>query len=99
MKREYASGEGPLKRQKLMSDASSAPASTEKLFGSQIDDLIETIIQSTDKWPCQLLESLFSTLELAIESNSDLGATVNEYVARCEELAQIKMQTNQEDSN
>ncbi|RLU27516.1 hypothetical protein DMN91_001320 [Ooceraea biroi] len=88
---------GPQKRQKLMSGASSAPSSTEKLFGSQIEDLIETIVLSTDEWPSQLLESLFSTLELTMESNGDLCATVNEYVARYKELTEAKMRAKQEE--
>lgn len=90
MKREYASGEGPLKRQKLMCGASSASSSTE-LFGSQIDDLIEMIVLSTDNWPSQLLESFFSTLEVTMESNGDLRATMNEYVTRYEELSRAKI--------
>jgi len=97
LKREYASGEGSLKRQKLMSGASSAPSSTEKLFDSRIDELIETIVLSTDKWPSQLLESLFSILEHTIEGNGDLCATVNEYITHYEELMQAKMNDRKED--
>ncbi|KYQ48442.1 ATPase family AAA domain-containing protein 2B [Trachymyrmex zeteki] len=99
IKREYnASGEGPSsKRQRLTSSASSAPSSTEKLYSSQIEDLVETIVRSTDEWPSHLLESLFSSLELAMENNGDLCATVNEYVARYEELKRVKMRMKQEE--
>ncbi|XP_039313979.1 ATPase family AAA domain-containing protein 2 [Solenopsis invicta] len=99
IKREYnASGEGsPSKRQRLTSGASSAPSSTEKLSNSQIEDLVETIVRSTDEWPSHLLESLFSSLELTMENNGDLCATVNEYVARYEELKRVKMRAKQED--
>lgn len=99
VKREYnASGEGPpSKRQRLTSSASSAPSSTEKLFSSQIEDLVETIVRSTDEWPSHLLESLFSALELTMENNADLCATVNEYVVRYEELKRVKMRAKQEE--
>lgn len=98
VKREYASGEGPpSKRQRLTSGASSAPSSTEKLFGSQIEDLVETIVRSTDEWPSHLLESLFSALEHTMENNGDLCATVNEYVVRYEELKRVKMRAKQEE--
>ncbi|XP_011631542.1 uncharacterized protein LOC105423485 [Pogonomyrmex barbatus] len=99
IKREYnASGEGPpFKRQRVISGASSVPSSTEKLFHSQIEDLIETIVKSTDEWPSHLLESLFSSLELTVESNGDPCATVNEYVVRYEELKRVKMRAKQED--
>ncbi|XP_012525576.1 ATPase family AAA domain-containing protein 2 isoform X2 [Monomorium pharaonis] len=99
VKREYsASGEGsPSKRQRLTSDASSAP-STEKLFSSQIEDLVETIVKSTDEWPSHLLESLLASLEIAMENNGDLCATVNEYVARYEELKRVKMRAKYEDN-
>ncbi|XP_071565980.1 ATPase family AAA domain-containing protein 2-like [Temnothorax nylanderi] len=99
IKREYnASGEGPpSKRQRLTSGASSAPSSTEKLFSSQIEDLVETIVKSTDEWPSNLLESLFSSLELTMENNGDLRATVNEYVVRYEELKRVKMRAKQEE--
>ena len=97
VKREYnASGEGPpSKRQKLIT--SSARSSAEKLFSSQIEDLIETIVRSTDEWPSHLLESLFSSLELTMENNGDLAAMVNEYVVRYEELKQVKMRAKQEE--
>ncbi|KAG5330466.1 ATAD2 protein, partial [Acromyrmex heyeri] len=97
IKREYnASGEGPSsKRQRL--SASSVPSSTEKLYSSQFEDLVETIVRSTDEWPSHLLESLFSSLELAMENNGDLCVTVNEYVARYEELKRVKMHIKQEE--
>ncbi|XP_067215449.1 ATPase family AAA domain-containing protein 2-like isoform X2 [Linepithema humile] len=96
IKREYsASGEGPpSKRQKLTSGVSS---STEKFFSSQIEDLIEMIVRSTNEWPSHLLESLFSSLELTMEHNGDLCATVNEYVVRYEELKRVKMRAQQEE--
>lgn len=99
IKREYnASGEGlPSKRQKLTSGVSSAPSSTEKLFSSQMEDLIEMIVRSTNEWPTHLLESLFSSLELAMEHNGDLSATVNEHVVRYEELKRVKMRAQQEE--
>lgn len=99
IKREYsASGEGPpFKRQKLTSGVSSAPSSTEKLFSSQIEDLIEMIVRSTNEWPSHLLESLFSSLELTMEYNGDLCATVNEHVVRYEELKRVKMRAKQEE--
>lgn len=100
IKREHnASGEGPpSKRQKLTPGvSSSAPSSTEKLFSSQMEDLVETIVRSTHEWPSHLLESLFFSLELAMENNEDLCATVNEYVARYEELKRVKMRAKQED--
>jgi len=59
--------------------------------------LVETIVTSTDEWPSHLLESLFSSLELAMENNGDLCATVNEYVVRYEELKRVKMRTKQEE--
>ncbi|TGZ56172.1 ATPase family AAA domain-containing protein 2 [Temnothorax longispinosus] len=74
-----------------------APSSTEKLFSSQIEDLVETIVKSTDEWPSHLLESLFSSLELTMENNGDLRATVNEYVVRYEELKRVKMRAKQEE--
>ncbi|XP_032685396.1 ATPase family AAA domain-containing protein 2-like isoform X3 [Odontomachus brunneus] len=91
IKREYnACGEGPpSKRQKVMSGGTSA--SNEKLFSSQIEDLVETIVRSTDEWQSHLLESLFSSLEFTMENNGDLCTTVNEYVARHEELKRAKM--------
>ncbi|XP_011867390.1 PREDICTED: ATPase family AAA domain-containing protein 2-like isoform X3 [Vollenhovia emeryi] len=99
VKREYnASGEGPpFKRQRWTSGASSAPSSTEKLYGSQIEDLVETIVKSTNEWPSHLLESLFSALELTMENNGDLCATVNEHVVRYEELKRVKMRAKQEE--
>ncbi|XP_018407514.1 PREDICTED: ATPase family AAA domain-containing protein 2-like isoform X2 [Cyphomyrmex costatus] len=99
IKREYnASGEGPpSKRQRLTSSASSTPSSTEKLYSSQIEDLVETIVRSTDEWPSHLLESLFSSLELTMEKNGDLCTTVNDYVARYEELKRVKMRMKQDD--
>lgn len=99
IKREHnASGEGPpSKRQKLTSDTSSSRCSAEKFFSSQIEDLIETIVRSTDEWPSHLLESLFSSLEVTIENNGDLRAMVNEYVVRYEELKRIKMRAKQEE--
>ncbi|XP_020281876.1 ATPase family AAA domain-containing protein 2-like isoform X2 [Pseudomyrmex gracilis] len=100
IKREYyASGEGlSPKRQKLMSGTSSvSPSSTERLFGFQIEDLVENIVRSTDEWPSYLLESLFSCLELTMENNGDLYAIVNEYVARYEEVKRAKMRATQDD--
>ncbi|GAB1860605.1 ATPase family AAA domain-containing protein 2 [Camponotus japonicus] len=99
IKRECnASGEGPpSKRQKLTSGTSSSRSSAEKFFNSQIEDLIETIVRSTDEWPSHLLESLFSSLELTIENNGDLRTMVNEYVVRYEELKRVKMRAKQED--
>ncbi|KMQ96500.1 atpase family aaa domain-containing protein 2 [Lasius niger] len=96
IKREYASGEGPpSKRQKLTSGT--ARSSAEKLFSSQMEDLVETIVRSTDEWPSHLLESLFFSLEFTIENNGDLRAMVNEYVVRYEELQQVKMRAKQEE--
>ncbi|XP_070510443.1 ATPase family AAA domain-containing protein 2-like [Cardiocondyla obscurior] len=98
IKRECnASGEGPpSKRQRLTTATSSAPSSTE-LFNSQIEDLVETIVRSTDEWSSHLLESLFSALELTMENSGDLCATVNEHVARYEELKRVKMRPKRED--
>ncbi|XP_025158020.1 ATPase family AAA domain-containing protein 2 [Harpegnathos saltator] len=97
IKREYnASGEGPpSKRQRVTSSGGSA--SNEKLFSSQIEDLVETIVRSTDEWQSHLLESLFSSLEFTMENNGDLCATVNEYVARHEELKRAKMRAAQDE--
>lgn len=99
IKREYsASGEGPpSKRQRVTSGASSAASSTEKLIGAQIEDLIETIVRSTDEWPSHLLESLFSSLEFTMENNGDLYATVKEYMARYEELKRVKIREKEEE--
>ncbi|XP_070160940.1 ATPase family AAA domain-containing protein 2-like [Polyergus mexicanus] len=99
IKREYnASGEGPpSKRQKLTSGTSSSRSSAEKLFTSQMEDLVETIVRSTDEWPSHILESLFSSLELTMENNGDLRAMVNEYVIRYEELKRAKMRAKQEE--
>lgn len=80
-----------------MSGASVSPSSTERLFSSQIEDLVENIVRSTDEWPSYLLESLFSSLELAMENNGDLYAIVNEYVARYEEVKRAKMRATQDD--
>lgn len=102
MKRECnASGEGvPSKRQRLTSGAASSTASNnERALGPQIEDLIETIVRSTDEWPSHLLESLFSSLELAMESNGDLFATVNEYVVRHKESkGRARARTKQEEN-
>lgn len=70
---------------------SGGTSAVEKLFSSQIEDLVETIVRSTDEWQSHLLESLFSSLEFTMENNGDLCATVNEYVVRHEELKRAKM--------
>lgn len=62
-----------------------------------MEDLVETIVRSTDEWPSHLLESLFFSLEFTIENNGDLRAMVNEYVVRYEELQQVKMRAKQEE--
>lgn len=98
IKREYsASGEGPPSKRQKLTGVSSAPSSTEKLFSSQMEDLIEMIVRSTNEWPSHLLESLFSSLELAFEHNGDLSATVNEHVVRYEELKRVKMRAQEEE--
>lgn len=58
---------------------------------------METIVRSTDEWQSHLLESLFSSLEMTMENNGDLYVTVNEYVARHEELKRAKMRAAQEE--
>lgn len=80
-----------------MSGTSSSRSSAEKLFNSQMEDLVETIVRSTDEWPSYILESLFSSLELTMENNGDLHAMVNEYVVRYEELKRAKMRAKQEE--
>lgn len=62
-----------------------------------MEDLVETIVRSTDEWPSHILESLFSSLELTMENNGDLRAMVNEYVVRYEELKRAKMRAKQEE--
>ena len=68
MKREHsAAGEGLApKRQRIL-----RTASTEKLTDSQIQDLLHRIVQSTEDWTTQHLESLYASLELTLEKTED----------------------------
>lgn len=98
VKREYnVSSEGPpFKRQRVTSAAMSGM--NEKFLSSQIEELLETIVQSTDKWPSYLLESLFSSLEFTIENNGDICTTLNEYTVRYEERKQATLRAKEEEN-
>lgn len=58
----------------------------EKLTEQQIHDLMQRIIQLTDNWPSQELESLYASLALVIEnSEDDIYLYVNECLTHFQE--------------
>lgn len=90
-KREHSeSGEGSTsKRQRVSGNLNSLDCLSE----TQVQELLDRVVETTDEWPSQQLEILYSSLELTLEknhNNDDLFTTIIDCIENFHKYKQFR---------